>query len=551
VICASSAIPRACVRLRWVASSPTSAIWRHRFVRLPIRGRPRSSALALAALWAAAGCAVGPNFHKPVAPAGVGYTTAPLPEATAAADVPGGDAQRFVTDQDVAFQWWQAFASPALNSLVEEAFRANPTVAAAQAALRQAQELVYAQRGYFFPTISAAYGFERQQVAGNLSSNDPGAQGNGTVIEPASPAAPVIFNMHTAQLTVGYTPDVFGANRRKVESLDAQAQMQRFELEATYVTLASNVVAAAIQEASIRAQIAATKEIITDEQKSLQILREKLAQGYAMRIDVAAKESQLAQARALLAPLAKQFEQTRDLIRALAGKLPNQDVAESFDLGALTLPRDLPLSLPSKIIEQRPDVRAAEEQLRSLNAQVGVAIAAMLPQFSISAAAGGTATEFPWLFRSGGPFWSLIGNVTQPVFAGGTLLHTKRAADQALLQAAAQYQAAVINGYQNVADTLHAMLSDADQLAAADVAQRATKVVLDLTQERMREGYVDHLSDLSAEVAYQQAVLSVIQAQATRFGDTAVLYQALGGGWWNRNVVADADSDMPHSTASR
>jgi NodT family efflux transporter outer membrane factor (OMF) lipoprotein len=520
-------------------------------VRLPIRGRPRSSALALAALWAAAGCAVGPNFHKPVAPAGVGYTTAPLPEATAAADVPGGDAQRFVTDQDVAFQWWQAFASPALNSLVEEAFRANPTVAAAQAALRQAQELVYAQRGYFFPTISAAYGFERQQVAGNLSSNDPGAQGNGTVIEPASPAAPVIFNMHTAQLTVGYTPDVFGANRRKVESLDAQAQMQRFELEATYVTLASNVVAAAIQEASIRAQIAATKEIITDEQKSLQILREKLAQGYAMRIDVAAKESQLAQARALLAPLAKQFEQTRDLIRALAGKLPNQDVAESFDLGALTLPRDLPLSLPSKIIEQRPDVRAAEEQLRSLNAQVGVAIAAMLPQFSISAAAGGTATEFPWLFRSGGPFWSLIGNVTQPVFAGGTLLHTKRAADQALLQAAAQYQAAVINGYQNVADTLHAMLSDADQLAAADVAQRATKVVLDLTQERMREGYVDHLSDLSAEVAYQQAVLSVIQAQATRFGDTAVLYQALGGGWWNRNVVADADSDMPHSTASR
>jgi NodT family efflux transporter outer membrane factor (OMF) lipoprotein len=333
--------------------------------------------------------------------------------------------------------------------------------------------------------------------------------------------------------------------------LDAQAQMQRFELEATYVTLASNVVAAAIQEASTRGQIAATKEIISDEEKSLQILRDKFAQGYAMRIDVAAEEAQLAQARALLPPLEKQFEQTRDLIRALVGKLPNQDVVESFDLEALKLPRDLPLSLPSKIIEQRPDVRAAEEQLRSLNAQVGVAIAAMLPQFSISGAIGGTATEFPWLFRSGGPFWSLIGEVTQPVFAGGTLLHTKRAADQALLQAAAQYQMAVINAYQNVADTLHAMLSDADELAAADAAERAAKVMRDLTHERMQDGYVDYLSVLGAEVAYQQAVLSVIQAQATRFGDTATLYQALGGGWWNRDVAANAHSDNYHATASR
>lgn len=513
--------------------------------------RLRSTALALVALYAVAGCAVGPNFHKPVAPAGAGYTTAPLPDETAAASVLGGDAQRFVMDQDVAFRWWQAFGSPALNFLVDEAFRGNPTIAAAQAALRQAQELVYAQRGYFFPTINVGYSFERQQVAGNLGGNDPGAQGNGTVIESASPAAPVIFNMHTAQLTVGYTPDVFGANRRKVESLDAQAQMQRFELEATYVTLASNVVAAAIQESSTRAQIAATIEIISDEERSLQILRDKFAQGYAMRIDVAAQEAQLAQARTLLPPLDKQFDQTRDLLRALVGKLPNQDVAESFDLGTLKLPRDLPLSLPSKIIEQRPDVRAAEEQLRSLNAQVGVAIAAMLPQFSISGAVGGTATEFPWLFRSGGPFWSLIGGVTQPVSAGGTLLHTKRAADQALLQAAAQYQVAVINAYQNVADTLHAMLSDADELAAADAAERAAKVMRDLTRERMQDGYVDYLSDLGAEVAYQQAVLSVIQAQATRFGDTATLYQALGGGWWNRDVAVNALSDNYHATASR
>jgi len=497
-------------------------------------------------LAAVVGCAVGPNFHKPAAPKDAGYTIAPLPEATASANVLGGEAQRLVTGQDVAFKWWEAFGSPALNSLVEQAFRANPTIPAAQAALRQAQELVRAQQGFFFPTVAANYDFERQKLAGNESGTSaPGAQGNGTTITayqnpspaPAPHNLPLYFNFQTAQFTVGFVPDVFGSNRRKVESLDAQAQMQRFELEATYITLASNVVAAAIQEAATRAQIAATKEIIDFNEKSLAILLDKFKLGYAMRIDVAAQEAALAQAKALLPPLEKQFEQTRDLIRALVGKLPNQEVEETFELASLKLPQDLPLSLPSKIIEQRPDVRAAEEQLRSVNAQVGVAIAAMLPQFSIAGTYGGTATEFSQLFRSGGPFWTLIGDVTQPVFAGGTLLHTKRAADQALRQAAAQYQITVITAYQNVADTLHAMVSDADELAAALAAERAAKVTLDLTRERMQDGYTDYLTDLLAEMAYQQALLSRVQAQATRFGDTAALYQALGGGWWNRQTA--------------
>ena len=313
--------------------------------------------------------------------------------------------------------------------------------------------------------------------------------------------------------------------------------MQRFELEATYLTLASNVVGAAIQEASTRAQIAAIKEIIADNEESLRLLRDKFKQGYAMEIDVAAQELQLAQAKALLPPLQKQFEQTRDLIRALVGHLPNQDVEETFELASLTLPAELPVSLPSNIIEQRPDIRAAEEQLRSANAQVGVAIAAMLPQFTISGAIGGTAGEFPWLFRSGGPFWSLVGDVTQPVFAGGTLLHTKRAADQALLQAAAQYQSTVLTAYQNVADSLHAIVADADSLAAAVEAERAAKATLELTQRRMQYGYADYLTDLAADMAYRQAVLSLAQAKATRFGDTAALYQALGGGWWNRETA--------------
>jgi NodT family efflux transporter outer membrane factor (OMF) lipoprotein len=493
-----------------------------------------------------ASCAVGPRYHRPETPANAGYAPAPLPEVTAAAEVHGGEAQHLISDRDIPFEWWQLFQSPALNALVERAFRANPTIAAAQATLVQAQELVYAQRGYFFPTIGADYSFERQKIAGNLTlDNVPGVEGNGDNDQPpvqnlnTSPHThPFFYDLHTAQLTVGFVPDVFGANWRQVESLAAQRDAQRFALEATYITLASNVVAAAIQEASLRAQLEATQRIIAADEKSLQILRDQFQLGFAMRIDVAAQEAALGQARMLLPPLQKQFEQTRDLIRALVGNLPNEDVPETFELDALQLPPELPLSLPAKIIDQRPDVRAAEAQLHAANAQVGVAIAAMLPQFSITGTLGGTADEFPWIFRTGGPFWTLVGGVTQPIFEGGTLLHNKRAADAVLKQAAAQYQSTVITAYQNVADTLHASLSDADALAADVQAENSAKITYDLTRRQMEVGYVNYLILLNAETTYQQALLTRVQAQATRYGDTVALFQSLGGGWWNRKQVA-------------
>jgi NodT family efflux transporter outer membrane factor (OMF) lipoprotein len=492
-----------------------------------------------------ASCAVGPRYHKPDAPANAGYAPAPLPQTSASAPIHGGEVQRLIDGRDIPFEWWELFKSPDLNALVEQAFRANPTIAAAQAALVQAQELVYAQQGYFFPTINANYNFARTKIAGNFTVDDsPGTQGNGDNLNPplldlknTPHTAPLLYDFHTAQLTVGFVPDVFGANWRQVETLAAQTQAQRFALEATYVTLASNVVAAAIQEASVRAQIEATRQIIAADEKSLQILRSQFQLGFAMRIDVAAQETALAQAKATLPPLQKQFEQTRDLIRALVGNLPNQDVPETFELDALQLPPELPLSLPSRIIEQRPDVRAAEAQLHAANAQVGVAVAAMLPQLSITGADGGNADEFAWMFRHGGPFWNLVGNVTQPVFEGGTLLHRKRAADDALKQAAAQYQSSVLTAYQNVADTLHASLSDADALAANVRAENAAKVTYDLTRRQMDVGYVNYLVLLSTEATYQQALIQRVQAQATRYGDTVALFQALGGGWWNRKVV--------------
>jgi NodT family efflux transporter outer membrane factor (OMF) lipoprotein len=487
------------------------------------------------------GCAVGPDFKHPSAPADAGYTPAKLPTTTASAPVPGGEAETLVLGQDISADWWKVFGSPALDSLIKRAFAASPTIEAAKATLRGAQFDVYAQEGYFAPTVSAGYTFERQQVAGNLSSNDPGIQGNGTVIQGRQSLKPpynepVTYNLHTAQLTVGYTPDVFGSNIRQVEALRATQRYQRFQLEAAYITLASNVVAAALQEASTRAQIVAAQAIIDENKEGLDILRHQQAVGYAMGIDVAALESALAQAQQALPPLQKQLEQTRDLIRELAGNLPNQDVPETFTLDSLHLPPTLPVSLPSKLIEQRPDIRAAEEQWHNASANVGVAVAARLPLFNITAADGGVATVFDQMFSHGGPFWNVTLAATQPIFDGFTLYNKERSARAALRVAAAQYRGTVLTAFQNVADTLHAVTTDDRALGAAVAAETAARKTLDLTREQARVGYVNYLTLLSAEQAYQQAVTSRVQAQAARFGDAASLYQALGGGWWNRRA---------------
>ena len=422
--------------------------------------------------------------------------------------------------RDIPFEWWELFHSPALDSLVKRSFAANPTLPAAQAALRQARELVAAQQGFFFPSLVGGASASRSQTASTLSP----ATANGTFL----------YDLYAAQLNVSFTPDVFGSNRRQVESLDAQAAIQRFQLEATYVTLATNVVSAAVTEASLRGQIAATKAIIEQRGKALQILKDQFRLGYAMRIDVAAQEATLAQAEATLPPLEKAFEQNRDLLRVLVGNLPNEELKETFDLDSIHLPQELPVSLPSKIVDQRPDVRAAEEAIRSANAQVGVVIANRLPQFSITGSYGATSTMWNNLFTPGGAFWTIVGEVSQPIFDGGTLLHREHAADEALMQAAYQYRSTVLTAYQNVADTLHSVVSDADTLKADFASEEAAKVALDLTRKQQQVGYVNYLTLIQAQLAYQQAKLTLVQAQAARLGDAAALFQALGGGWWNR-----------------
>lgn len=496
---------------------------------------------ALLAVAATSAC-VGPNFHRPAPPPDAGYMLTPATPSTASnPGVSGGEAQSFDVAADVSAQWWTLFQSDQLNALVEMAFKNNPSIANAQAALRQAAENTAAQRGFFYPTVALNYSFERQKVAGNLASSvAPGVQGNGTVIEPVqNPKGPIYnsplyYNFHTAQATVSYSPDVFGLNRRQVESLDAQREAQAFNLEAAYMTLASNLVSAVIQEASVRDQLDAVHALLDANRHALDILKRQLTDGYVMRADVAAQEALVAQAQALVPPLEKELEQTRDLIRALVGKLPNQDVGDSFKFADLRQPRELPLTVPSKLIDQRPDVRMAEALLHSANADVGVAVANRLPQFPITAAIGGTATQFSELFAQGGSFWNIILDATQPIFDGGTLRHRQKATEQALIQAATQYQSTVLGAYQNVADTLHAIYSDADALSAAVDYEHATKVQLDIAERQKSSGLIAELFLLQVEEAYQQAVLNRVQAQAQRFGDSAALFMALGGGWWNR-----------------
>jgi NodT family efflux transporter outer membrane factor (OMF) lipoprotein len=501
------------------------------------RKRVHARTLFLATLCATlTACAVGPNFTRPASPATSAYAPTPAgPAGTTAgiANLPADDPQRFVLGRDIPFAWWKAFGSARLDALVDKALANNPTLPAAIAALRQAQAQTAAQRGFFYPTIAPDFQAMRQQIAGNLSSNDPGLQGNGTVIQ-AQPPKPVTYSFYTAQVALSYTPDVFGANRRQVESLKAQAESLRYQMEATYITLVTNVVAAVIQEASLQSQIKATQACIGADREALDIVKDQFRQGYVMRIDVGAQESALAQAQALLPPLQKQLEQTHDLIRALAGGLPDDPVDLTFDLDTLTLPRELPVSLPAQLIDQRPDVREAEEQWRAASAQVGVAIATRLPQFTISSSYGGAASEVDQLFSPGGPFWTLIGDSSLTLFDGGTLFHRQKAAEQALIQARAQYRLALITAFQNVADTLHAVQSDADALKATADAEAAARVTRDVTRSQYENGYVNYQALLAAEGAYQQSVVTRVLAQTNRYGDAAALFQALGGGWWNR-----------------
>jgi len=485
----------------------------------------RAQAMTAAVVSGLAGCAVGPDFKAPDPPTSRSYLPDAAPQKTASVDDPLGGAQTFRTGEDIPGEWWTLFHSKPLTDLVARALKANPSLDAAQAALRQANEGVYAQQGAYLPQVTGSFAATRNKTAtGSVS--------------PASASGNPYYSLSTAQLNVSFTPDVFGLNARTVESLAAQAENQRFQLEATYLTLTSNVVTAAVTEASLRGQIAATEATVKIDTDLTAILRKQFDLGQVAMGDVLAQEAALAQALQTLPPLQKQLAQQRDLIAALAGGLPSDDPVEKFDLAGFELPLDLPVSLPSTVVMQRPDVAAAQETLHAASAQIGVAVANRLPQFTLSALGGSQANQIGSLFTPGNGFWTLSAGLTAPLFDGFTLLHKERAARAAYDQAAAQYRSTVISALQNVADSLRAVQYDADTLRAAVAAERAADAALKITQVQLRLGGVSYLALLNAEQTYQTARLALVQAQAGRLADTAALFQALGGGWWNRTDVA-------------
>ncbi|WP_225737671.1 efflux transporter outer membrane subunit [Dyella acidiphila] len=468
-----------------------------------------------------AGCAVGPDFKKPAAPAVSGYTGTPVSTTQATPGVAGGEAQRFVMGGDVSRDWWTLFHSPALNALIDESLKNNADLKAAQAALTVAHENVLAQRGAYYPNLSADFSATRQSQSGTLS--------------PTPNNNAFLYNLFTPQLSVSYVPDVFGLNRRTMESLKAQEASVRFQMIATHITLSTNVVVAAVQEGSLQAQVDATRELIDINTNMVKILQRQADKGYASGLDLAAQKSQLAQTVATLPPLLKQLAQQRDALAVLVGRFPSDAPAENFDLAKLQLPQDLPLSLPSALVEQRPDVLQAQANMHAASAQIGVATANRLPNITLSANAGSTALAMGQVFHSGTGFWGIGADIAAPIFQGGTLLHQERAAKAAYVEAAQQYRSTVLTAFQSVADTLTALDQDAAALKAAAAANDAAKVTLDLSERQWKDGYAGYLSLLSAQQAYQQARINLIVAQANRFADTAALFQALGGGWWHRS----------------
>jgi NodT family efflux transporter outer membrane factor (OMF) lipoprotein len=466
------------------------------------------------------GCMLGPNFHSPAAPDVTRYTANPQPVKTIKIPEMGaaGKSQYFEIGADIPRQWWYLYHSPEMNNLITAGMVNSPNLAAARATLVQAREALYAQIGStLLPAVSGQLGAERQL----FQNNDFDAPGSS------------LFSLYTAEVSVSYTVDIFGALRRQVESVRAQMDYEAFELQAAYLTLTSNIVTTAINIASLRTQIAATQQIIHSEEQSLNITRKQYKYGGVAGLNVLSQQSQLYLTRATLPPLEQNLAQARHAMSVLIGRFPSEDEIPDFDFKKLSLPAHLPVSLPSQLVRQRPDIRASEALLHSASAQIGVATANLFPQLNLSGAYGWQALMPGALFNPSSRTWNWGGTLLQPIFEGGSLLAKRRGSIAAYNVAAAQYKQTVLTAFQNVADTLRALDHDAHTLKEYRDAEIAAQKAWNITKIQYKEGGINYLSLLTAETQYQQAVISRVQAEALRYSDTAALFQALGGGWWN------------------
>ncbi|HVT31571.1 MAG TPA: efflux transporter outer membrane subunit [Rhodanobacteraceae bacterium] len=503
-------------RIRGLRGAASSRARQHLHASIPI--------CVLAA--ALGGCAAGPDFRAPQPPDVPSYTADAVPPSTASAQVPTGDAQQFLQGADVPEHWWTTFANPEIDRRVERALAHSPTIASAQAALRQAEENVSAARGGFFPNVDASVG---------------GQRGNGNYFGSTAPGTSV-FNVYNAGVKVNYTLDLFGGVRRGVEAQSAVANFQQFQLEGTYLALAANVVTTSVREASLRGQIGATQEIIDVYGKQLDLVKRQHEIGAKSLADVLVIQTQVATARAELPALRQQLAAIETQLAVYLGELPGASELAAVDLDSLTLPRDVPLGVPSELVQQRPDIRAAEAQLHQATAEVGVATANLYPNITLTGSWGSQALHTGDLFAGGTKFWGIGFNLLQPLFHGGTLRAQKRASEAGLEKAAADYQTTVLGAFQNVADSLHALELDAENLAAQADAEKSAQKSLDLVRIQYKDGAASYLAVLDATRQYQQARIGLVQARAARLADTAALYAALGGGWKDASSASLADS---------
>jgi len=487
--------------------------WKER--KLPLRmWMVRSFGFALC-LGGVAGCTVGPDFKRPDAPQVSGYTTTPIAEQKVASPGILGNVQRLVTGQ-VPAGWWKELNSAKLNSSIELAFKASPTLSAAQATLRQAKQNYAAQSGSTeLPQVNAKLGAQRQGT-NSAAMGLPGGERTS--------------NLYNASVAVSYDLDLAGGSRRGLEALAAQVDYQSFQLEGVRLDLAANVALAAIFQAQLTAQIKASKEILRAQQEQFEITQKRLDAGAASENEVLALQTEVEQTRAGIPGLNNRLEQSRHLLAVLTGQFPGAADVQSFTLADFSLPVDLPLSVPSELVRRRPDIRASEALLHAASAQYGVAIAKLYPQLTLTGNLGSQALTAASLFGPGSLIWSLGGQLAQPLFNPGLRSNT-RAAEAGLDAAGANYRQTVLQALRNVADVLRTIESDAEAQLSLVTAGESAQQSLVLIQQQYALGAASYLQLLQAQQQAQQVRINVLAIQAQRLVNTVALYQAMGGDW--------------------
>jgi NodT family efflux transporter outer membrane factor (OMF) lipoprotein len=497
--------------------------------RISIRkaAMPALQGLLAVLLCCALGCVVGPDFKRPTPPSIERYTTGPTLTATMPAD---GKAQHFDQGALIVSDWWRLFNAPALDAVVKESLANNQSLQAAQASLRQSQDILRAGFGVFYPQVNAGAEASRQKTS-------PAVTGGKT---PSS-----IFNLFTLSASVSYALDVFGGERRAVESLGAQMDLQHALVQAAYITLTGNVVNAMIARAAYQEQIMATEQLIDLQREQIKLTEAQAQAGIVPYANLLSLQSQLAAVEATLPPLRQRISQTEHLLATLAGRIPSEWAPQQVAFTDLMLPGALPITLPSELVRQRPDILAAEAQLHSASAEIGVATAAMYPSFTLNGAYAVGSTASGNIFKSNSIFWNLGANVSAPLFRGGTLWYGRQAAIDAYQLSAANYRQTVLSAFAQVADTLRALEHDAELVHAQSRAISSAEEAQRLIRANYRAGTANYVQVLIADGQYHQAKIGYLQALAQRYQDTAALFVALGGGWWNaeENVTGKASSE--------